>query len=480
MDALEGFHPAVRTWFERRFPLGPTEPQAQGWPNITAGHDTLIAAPTGSGKTLSAFLVFIDRLYRRFELQGFLEDAVDVVYVSPLKALGVDIHQNLQTPLVEIRDVAFELGMPAPDIRAWVRSGDTPASERAAMIRRPPHFLITTPESLYLMVTADRSRERLRGVRSVIVDEIHAVARDKRGSHLTLTLERLETLCEKRPARIGLSATQRPIETIARLLVGAGPARSLPDGEPACRIVDVGHRRALDLAVEVPGSELEAVTSAEQWGEILDSIATHVAAHHTTLVFCNTRRLTERLAHLLEERVGEDKVNAHHGSSKERRLRVEARLRAGDLRVLVATASLELGIDIGPVELVCQVGSPRSIATFLQRVGRSGHTRTGTPKGRLYPTTRDELVECAALMRAVQLGTLDRVRPPVAPLDILAQQIVAACGSNDWKEDDQFAMPWSRWSPRASRPGAASAPPISTGIASTACCARDAVRGWRR
>ncbi len=441
MDALEGFHPAVRTWFERRFPLGPTEPQAQGWPNIAAGHDTLISAPTGSGKTLSAFLVFIDGLYRRFEVQGFLEDAVDVVYVSPLKALGVDIHQNLQTPLAEIRDVAFELGVPAPDIRAWVRSGDTPASERAAMIRRPPHFLITTPESLYLMVTADRSRERLRGVHSVIVDEIHAVARDKRGTHLTLTLERLEALCEKRPVRIGLSATQRPIATIARLLVGAGPARSLPDGEPACRIVDVGHRRALDLAVEVPGSELEAVTSAEQWGEILDAIATHVAAHQTTLVFCNTRRLTERIAHLLEERVGEDKVNAHHGSlSKERRLRVEARLRAGDLRVLVATASLELGIDIGPVELVCQVGSPRSITTFLQRVGRSGHSRTATPKGRLYPTTRDELVECAALVRAVQRGTLDRVRPPVAPLDILAQQIVAACGSDDWNEDDLFAL----------------------------------------
>jgi ATP-dependent Lhr-like helicase len=441
MSALSGFHPAVRAWFERRFPLGPTEPQAKGWPAIAAGRDTLIAAPTGSGKTLSAFLVFIDRLYREFEAQGSLDEETDVVYVSPLKALGVDIQQNLQKPLAEIRDVAFELGLPSPEIRVLVRSGDTPPSQRAAMIRRPPHLLITTPESLYLLVTAERSRERLRRVRTLIVDEIHAVARDKRGSHLTLTLERLEALCAQRPVRIGLSATQRPIETIARLLVGAGSGRSEADGKPACRVVDIGHRRTLDLAIEVPGSELEAVPSAEQWGEMLDSIAAHVAQHRTTLVFCNTRRLTERVAHLLEERVGEAQVAAHHGSlSKERRLRVETRLRAGDLKVLIATASLELGIDVGPVELVCQIGSPRSIATFLQRVGRSGHTRDATPKGRLYPTTRDELVECAALMRAVQLGKLDRVLPPVAPLDILAQQIVAACAAGEWREEDLFAL----------------------------------------
>jgi ATP-dependent Lhr-like helicase len=441
MDALAGFHPAVRTWFERRFAEGPTEPQMLGWPTISEGRDTLIAAPTGSGKTLAAFLVFIDRLYREFEEMGDLRDETDVVYVSPLKALGVDIHQNLAKPLAEIRDVAFELGRPSPEIRLFVRSGDTPASARAAMLRNPPHFLITTPESLFLLVTAERSRERLRHVRTVIVDEIHAVARDKRGSHLTLTLERLSALCDERPARIGLSATQKPIEVISRLLVGAGPERSDADGKPACQIVDVGHRRALDLAIELPGSELEAVAPAEQWGEILDSIAEHVARHKTTLVFSNTRRLAERVAHLLEERVGEDKVAAHHGSlSKERRLRTEERLRAGDLKVLVATASLELGIDIGPVELVCQLGSPRSIATFLQRVGRSGHTRGGTPKGRLYATTRDELVESAALLRAVRRGDLDRVTPPVAPLDILAQQIVASCAAEDWKEEDLFAL----------------------------------------
>ena len=441
MDALASFHPAVRLWFERRFPRGPTEPQSQGWPTIAGGRDTLIAAPTGTGKTLAAFLVCIDRLYRRFEASGPLEDEIQLVYVSPLKALGVDIEKNLQEPLAGIRAVADELGLAAPEIRVLVRSGDTPASQRAAMVKRPPHLLITTPESLYLLLTAERSRERLRRVQTVIVDEIHAVARDKRGSHLTVTLERLEALCHERPTRIGLSATQRPIETIARLLVGAGAERSDAAGRPRCAVVDVGHRRELDLALEVPGSELGAVASAEQWGEILDSIAAHVEQHRTTLVFSNTRRLAERVAHLLEERLGEERVAAHHGSlSKERRLRVEERLRAGELPVLVATASLELGIDVGPVELVCQLGSPRSIATFLQRVGRSGHHLDAIPKGRLYPTTRDELVECAALLRAVRRGQLDRVLPPVAPFDILAQQIVAACAAEDWKEDDLFAL----------------------------------------
>ena len=361
--------------------------------------------------------------------------------MSPLKALSVDVQQNLEAPLREIAETAASLGLAAPAIRVLVRSGDTPAAARAAMLKRPPHLLITTPESLFLLVTAERSRERLRRVRTVIVDEIHAVARDKRGSHLALTLARLDALCDGRPARIGLSATQRPIETIARLLVGEGPGRSDAQGRPACAIVDVGHRRALDLAIAMPGSELEAVAPGEQWGEILDQIAGEVEKHRTTLVFSNTRRLAERVAHLLEERLGEGQVAAHHGSlSKERRLRVEERLRAGDLRVLVATASLELGIDIGPVELVCQLGSPRSIATLLQRVGRSGHSRGAIPKGRLYPTTRDELVECAALLRAVRLGHLDRVHPPRAPLDILAQQIVAACAADDWPEDALFAL----------------------------------------
>jgi ATP-dependent Lhr-like helicase len=444
MEALSGFHPAVRHWFESRFPAGPTEPQRRGWPAIASGRDTLIAAPTGSGKTLAAFLVQIDRLLREGERAGALEDRTEVVYVSPLKALTADVKHNLELPLAEIGALVRELGGAAPEVRVLTRSGDTSSSARAAMLRRPPHLLVTTPESLYLLVTSERSRDRLRGVRTVIVDEIHAVAGDKRGAHLALTLERLEALCDVRPVRIGLSATQRPLETIARLLVGAGPDRTDSAGRPRCEIVDLGHARALDLAIEVPGSELSAVASGEQWDEILDRIARLVRAHRTTLVFVNTRRLAERLAHRLTERMDEPAapaVAAHHGSlSRERRQRVEDELRAGALRCLVATASLELGIDVGPVELVCQIGSPRSLATLLQRVGRSGHATGAVSKGRLFPTTRDELVECAALVRGVRAGKLDAIRPPRAPLDILAQQLVAACASDPWGEDELFAL----------------------------------------
>jgi ATP-dependent Lhr-like helicase len=493
MGGLDVFHPAVRAWFEARFPLGPTEPQLRGWPAIASGRDTLIAAPTGSGKTLAAFLVCLDRFFREAEAgqaqrswlpgdeaPGVLPEGTQVVYVSPLKALAVDIAKNLTGPLAEIRAHAEQLGLPAPEIRIQTRSGDTTQSERAAMLRKPPHILVTTPESLYLMVTAAKSRESLRGVHTVIVDEIHAVARDKRGSHLALTLERLSALCDTRPTRIGLSATQRPIDVIARLLVGAGPDASEADGSPRCQIVDEGHRRVLDVAIEVPGSELGAVASAEQWAEILDRIAEHASQHKTTLVFSNTRRLAERAAHQLGERIGEDEVCAHHGSlSKERRLRTEERLRAGDLKLLVATASLELGIDIGPVELVCQLGSPRSIATFLQRVGRSGHARGQTPKGRLFPTTRDELVECAALVRGMTAGRLDRVLPPEAPLDILAQQIVAECAAQEWKEASRSSTRWWSSCRRASPPVGAGGRPTCTAIASTACCARVEGRAWR-
>ncbi|HWC01567.1 MAG TPA: DEAD/DEAH box helicase [Methylomirabilota bacterium] len=441
MDVLARFHPAIRTWFARRFPGGPTEPQAAGWPAIAAGEDTLIAAPTGSGKTLAAFLVCIDRLYRASEADPGREASTEVVYVSPLKALATDIRENLERPLAEIREGARELGLVVPELRSVVRTGDTSSSARAAMLREPPHLLVTTPESLYLLVTAGRSRERLRNVRAVIVDEIHAVARDKRGAHLALTLERLDALTKQRPQRIGLSATQRPIGTVARLLVGAGEGRSLIGGEPACRIVDHGHRRELDLTIELPDTELQAVASHEQWGEILDRIAAHVRAHRTTLIFVNTRRLAERVAHLLGERLGEGQVAAHHGSlSRDRRQRLETRLRAGELAALVATASLELGIDIGPIELVCQIGSPRSIATLLQRVGRSGHARGAVAKGRVYPTTRDELVEVTALLQAVRAGQLDRVLPPRAPLDVLAQQIVAACAADAWPEAELFAL----------------------------------------
>ena len=430
--ALTCFHPAVATWFGRRFPDGPTEPQGRGWPLITAGRDTLIAAPTGSGKTLAGFLVAIDSLYRAHEAGVDVEVGARVVYVSPLRALAVDIAENLERPLAEIAAVAAELGFSPPNIRVAVRTGDTTSSQRAVMVRRPPSFVVTTPESLYLLVTGERGREALRSVETVIVDEIHAVARDKRGAHLAVTLERLEALCDRRPMRIGLSATQRPIETVGRLLVGDRPL-------PA--VVDVGHRRHADLGLELPDGELEAVASAEQLSDVLDRIAALVTEHRTTLVFVNTRRLAERLAHQLGERLGDDVVAAHHGSlSKDRRYRVESRLRAGELRALVATASLELGIDIGPVELVCQIGSPRSIATFLQRVGRSNHSRAGTPKGRLYPLTRDELVECAALLAAVRGGRLDAIHPARLPLDILAQQIVAEVAAQEWRTADLFDL----------------------------------------
>ncbi|MFN2555399.1 MAG: DEAD/DEAH box helicase, partial [Nitriliruptorales bacterium] len=432
VEPVEGFHPAVGKWFCRRFPEGPTPPQREGWPPIAAGNDTLIAAPTGSGKTLAGFLVCIDRLYRAHEAGEPVEGIARVVYVSPLKALAVDIAENLQRPLREIAEVAAELGLDPPAITVAVRTGDTTSAERARMARRPPSFVVTTPESLYLLVTSASGRQALQTVDTVIVDEIHAVARDKRGSHLALTLERLEALCDTRPSRVALSATQRPVETVARLLVGDRPL-------PA--IVDAGHQRELDLAIELPEGELEAVASAEQVSDVLDRIAAHVKEHRTTLVFVNTRRLAERFAHQLGERLGDDVVAAHHGSlSKDRRHRVETRLRAGELRALVATASLELGIDVGPVELVCQIGSPRSIATFLQRVGRSNHSRAGVPKGRLYPLTRDELVECAALLGAVRAGRLDTIQIPRLPLDILAQQVVAEVSAQEWRTDDLYEL----------------------------------------
>lgn len=442
---LESFHAAVRTWFERRFESGPTEAQAGGWPAIVARRHTLICAPTGSGKTLAGFLAAIDALYRAHEAGEDIEGATQVVYLSPLKALAVDIHTNLEEPLAQIAEVAVELGYEPAPITVAVRTGDSTSSQRQTMLRRPPNLLVTTPESLYLYLTAERSRATLSRVNTVIVDEIHALARDKRGSHLALTLERLQAVTDRPPVRIGLSATVEPVQTAARLLVGTG--------EPLPTIVNVGHRRALDVSLELPDGELEAATSSDQFDEIVDLIAGHVANHRTTLVFVNTRNLSERVAHLLGERLGEEQVAAHHGSlSRERRQRVEHRLRAGELRALVATASLELGIDVGPVELVCQLGSPHSIATFLQRVGRANHNREGVPRGIVYPTTRDDLVECAALLAAVRRGRLDALQPPEQPLDILAQQIVAevaARGDDGVAEDELFALVGRAWPYRA-------------------------------
>ena len=438
--SLDAFHPAVRAWFARRFDA-PTDAQRDGWPAIRSGRDALLAAPTGSGKTLAAFLAGIDMLIRKGE-RGDLQEALEILYVSPLKALGADIYRNLEAPLREIREVATEMGYDLPEIRIAVRSGDSTASERQAITRRPPHILITTPESLYLMLTAEKSRPTLRTVHTVIVDEIHALLRDRRGSHLGLSLARLDHVADQRPARIGLSATQRPIEEVAAYLVGTGPApHDRDDKHPSCVIVDRGHQRAIDISIETPPSELEAVASAEQWGEVYGRLAELVEEHHTTLIFVNTRRLAERVAHHLSERLGPEHVASHHGSlSKERRLQLEQRLKAGEMRALVATASLELGIDIGSIDLVCQVGSPRSISTFLQRVGRSGHALGLTPCGKLFPTTRDELVECAALIRAVRAGRLDRIVQPKSALDVLAQQIVAECACEDWSEDDLYDL----------------------------------------
>jgi ATP-dependent Lhr-like helicase len=426
--ALAWAHPLVAEWFLGRFG-SPTEPQEQGWPEILAGRTTLISAPTGSGKTLAAFLICIDRLVRK-ALDGSLHDRTEVLYVSPLKALGNDIQKNLDGPLSEILALAAERGLLMPEIRTAVRTGDTLMKERRQMLKRPPHILVTTPESLYILLTANGSRAILHDVETVIVDEIHAVADDKRGAHLTLSLERLDLLAN-RPTRIGLSATQKPIEEIAHFLTGAG--------RPAPAVVNIGHRRKLDLAVEVPPSELGPIASNEMWGEIYDRIAELALQHRSTLVFVNTRRLAERVALHLGERIGEELVATHHGSlARKLRLNAERKLKNGEIRLLVATASLELGIDIGNVDLVCQINSPRAIAVALQRVGRAGHWRGAIPKGRLFVTTRDDLVECAAAVRAIKQGDLDRIQIPVAPLDILAQQIVAMCSCEEWDEDALF------------------------------------------
>jgi ATP-dependent Lhr-like helicase len=432
---LAGFHPTIQRWFSERFGE-PTEPQAQGWPAIRERSHTLISAPTGMGKTLAGYLAAIDSLAR----QGpDLPDQTQVLYVSPLRALSNDVQKNLQGPLGDLAsmDPFF------PEIRVQVRTGDTPQRDRAAMIRRHPHILVTTPESLYILLTSNGGRQMLKNVKTTIVDEIHALARDKRGSHMSLSLERLEVLAGPFQ-RIGLSATQKPLSEVGKFLVGVGRE---------CTLVDVGHRREMDVAIEVPPSPLATVCSHEQWDEIYTRIAKLIDEHRTTLIFVNTRKMAERITARLTDVMGEEKVTCHHSSlSKERRLDAESRLKAGSLKALVATASLELGIDIGDVDLVIQVGATRAIATFLQRVGRSGHAIRRLPKGRLFPLTVDELVEAAALLRAMGKGQLDRTPQPRAPLDILAQHIVAACveaGEAGWKEEDLFDTFRRAWPYRA-------------------------------
>src|SRR5678815_3546579 len=435
---LSAFHPLVARWFTET--LGePTVAQQRGWEAIRQGRHTLIAAPTGSGKTLAAFLTAIDDLVREADTAP-LPDEVRVVYVSPLKALSADIHKNLAEPRRGIRQLAEASGGEAPRITAAVRTGDTTSSERAAILRRPPHILVTTPESLYLLLTAERSRNLLKTVRTVIVDEIHAVIGTRRGAHLALSLERLQHVAEQPLQRIGLSATQKPVEEVARFLVGNEDERG------GCAIVDEGHRRTLDLALEIPRSPLGAVMEHEAWEEYYDRLTELIHEHRTTLVFVNTRRMAERMARHLSERLGEDAVTAHHGSlSKETRLNAEHRLKTGALKALVATASLELGIDIGHVDLVCQIGSPHRIATLLQRVGRAGHSVAGTPKGRLFATSRDDLIECAALLRTVRCGELDRIVAHDSPLDVLAQQITAELACREAGEDELFAFVRRAW-----------------------------------
>src|SRR5690349_5741335 len=424
---LEGFHPSVRTWFEARYGT-PTEPQALGWPRIHAGEDTLIAAPTGSGKTLAAFLGCLDAMIHQGE---GLADETQVLYVSPLKALANDVRVNLLEPLAELRRLPG-----VPEIRAAVRTGDTPQAERQALLRKPPHVLVTTPESFYLLLTSESGRKMLCTVRTVVVDEIHAVARDKRGAHLALSLERLDALCGRRCVRVGLSATQRPIEEIGRFLTGGRP----------CAVVESGARRPLDLSIEVPRDELNAVASKEQREETCERVAELVRAHRTTLVFVNTRRQVERVAHELARQLGEDQVVAHHGSmSRAMRVAAEQKLKLGQVRCAVATASLELGIDVGAVDLVVQLESPRSFSVTLQRIGRAAHHRGGVPKGRLFPATRDQLVECAALIRGARRGNLEITRIPQWPRDVLAQQLVAMAACEDLEEDAAFALVRRAW-----------------------------------
>ena len=440
---LSGFHPIIQTWFREKF-AEPTQAQARGWPAIAKGRHTLIAAPTGSGKTLTAFMTCLDRLVRA-GLEGTLPTQTEVVYVSPLKALSNDIHRNLEEPLAEIAALAERMGTPLPELRVAVRTGDTLAAERRAMAKQPPHILITTPESLYILLTSDSGRRALRGVRTLILDEIHAVVDDKRGAHLALSVERLSALADGPVTRIGLSATQRPIEEVARFLVGgAGSAQNgaADAGVPDCLVVDTGHARVLDITLELPpDQELGPIAAHELWDQVLDRIAALVQEHNTTLVFVNTRRLVERVSHQLSNRLGQEAVVSHHGSlSRETRLEAEQRLQRGEVKVCVATASLELGIDVGVVDLVCQVGSPRSIGLLLQRVGRSGHSLGTTPKGRLFPLTRDELLECLALFRAVRTGNLDRLSIPPWPLDVLAQQMVAACACEEWEEEALYDL----------------------------------------
>ena len=474
-EAFAWAHPVVQEWFLTKFG-SPTEPQIAGWPSILKGDATLISAPTGSGKTLAAFLVCIDTLLRK-ALEGRLSQQTEVIYVSPLKALSNDVQKNLDGPLAEIQQLAMQRGYLCPEIRTGVRTGDTLQKERTAMLKHPPHILVTTPESLYILLTAGKSRQNLTRVHTVIVDEIHAIADDKRGAHLALSLERLDALVcgenrlspgafvtglAKAPQRIGLSATQNPIELVANFLVGVnsgcpihddgsivgmnGVAQCQAGSRKAATIIQVGQRRTLDLAIEVPSAELSSITSIAMWEEVYDKLAAFAQQHRSTLVFVNTRKLVEKISFELSARLGDDAVAAHHGSlSRIMRLDAEQRLKNGECKILIATASLELGIDIGTVDLVCQIATTRAVAVAMQRVGRAGHWRGAIPKGRFFAMTRDDLMEQAALLRKMVAGELDRLEVPEAPIDVLMQQIVAMCGAESWEEHALYEVLRRAW-----------------------------------
>ena len=451
-DPLDLFGPAVGEWFRSAFEA-PTASQAQGWPSIAAGRHTLIHAPTGSGKTLAAFLWCLDRLAREPRPKP---PTVRVLYISPLKALIYDVERNLRAPLAGIRLAAERLGGPVPQIEVGVRTGDTPTEERRHLVRNPPDILITTPESLYLILTS-QAAEILRGVEHVIVDEVHAVAGSKRGAHLALSLERLECLTVRPPQRIGLSATQRPVETIARFLGGIGPGRAGESREVA--IVDAGSRKALELSVRVPVEDMSRLgdsapdgpggataTGSDNpearhsiWPAIHPRILELIREHHSTIVFCNSRRLAERLANKLNELAGEELVRAHHGSlAREQRVQIEEALKAGRLPAIVATSSLELGIDMGAVDLVIQVESPASVASGLQRIGRAGHHVGEPSRGVFFPKYRGDLLETAVVTGRMHEGAIESTRLPRNPLDVLAQQIVAMTVREPWQVDELY------------------------------------------
>ena len=437
-EVLQLFHPATARWFRESF-VEPTPAQTNGWPHIAAGDNTLILAPTGSGKTLAAFLYAIDELIRREE--GASETrGVHTLYLSPLKALANDIERNLEPPLAGVRASGEALGLSIPEVRVGLRTGDTSQTQLQRMVRNPPDLLVTTPESLHLLLTSAKARDMLRTVRYVIVDEIHALCPNKRGTFLALLLERLEALAERSPIRIGLSATQRPLEDVARFLGGY----ALDGKVRPVAIVDTGMRKRMDLEVICAVEDMtELPRSAEGmvsiWPAIYDRLLDLVNRHTSTLVFANSRRVVERIAAEINRLAGTPIARAHHGSvSKEERHRIEEDLRAGRLPALVATASMELGIDVGAIDLVCQVAAPFSVASGLQRVGRAGHLVRATSVGRILPKTRADLLLSAATSRMMRQGEISAIRIPRHPLDMLAQQIVAMVAMDEWTADEVF------------------------------------------